>query len=426
MPLADSAERLVYRAAGLPVALGVLLGTYGTSDDDPLRSAFARRYWHPQSASEWTELIAGVVLWPFGLLLASAWFTWRNGPVIRQRYGKGLAAQLAEQIKFYFSAGVLAPWYYIFSLHDGGEKRAGTFIQRFETKTCYFRVLKPRKGTPLNDKCRFAEYCAEHGIRTVETLVNLDGQDSSQPLPDRDLFIKPTTGRGGRGAERWDNIGPSTFSGPAGEQLTGDQLLARLVDRSRGRSLIVQPRMAPHHDLAGITAGALPTTRILTCLDERGEPEVMAAMIRMSFGKNRTVDNLHAGGIGALIDVASGALSKASNLGSDARVGWFSHHPDTGEPIEGRIVPLWEEAKAAAVHAHRHFGDRAVVGWDIAILESGPIFIEGNGNPDLDILQRFMRIGFREHRLAELLAFHLRERGALGLSGDTRKSGAAK
>ena len=424
MPLADSAERLVYRAAGLPVAIGVLVGSYGTPADDTLRFAFAQRYWHPQSIGEWAELFGGIILWPFGLLLASAWFTWRNGPVIRQRYGKRLSAQIGEQLRLYFSAGILAPWYYVFSLHDEGAERADTFIQRFETKTCYFRLLKPRKGTPLNDKRRFAEFCTERGIRTVETLMNLDGKDPGEPLPDRDVFVKPTTGRGGRGAERWDNVGPSTFIGPLGEERSGDELLARLVIRSKHRPLIVQPRMDPHPELTCVTAGALPTTRILTCLDAAGEPKVMAAMIRMSLGKNKTVDNLHAGGIGALIDVASGTLSKASDLGSDARLGWFSAHPDTSAPIEGRLVPLWEEAKAAALNAHRHFADRVVVGWDIAILADGPIFIEGNGNPDLDILQRFMRVGFREHDLGKLLAFHLRERAA-GSAPQQRREGKA-
>lgn len=413
MPLADSAERLVYRAAGLPVALGVLLGAYGTSAEDPLRFAFARRYWHPHRASEWGELLGAILLWPFGLLLASAWFTWRNGPVIRRRSGKSISGQIKDQLRLYFSAGILPPWYYIFSLHDDGDRRAGTYIQRFETKTCYFRLLKAHKGTPLNDKRRFAEFCADHGIRSVETLMNLDGKHPGGRLPDRDLFIKPTTGRGGRGAERWDSIAPSIFSGPAGEQLSGDELLARLVEKSGERPLIVQPRMHPHPDLTSVTAGALPTARILTCLDTAGEPKVMAAMMRTSFGKNRTVDNLHAGGIGALVDVASGTLSKASNLGSDARLGWFSVHPDSGEPIEGKVIPFWEEAKSAVAKAHLSFNDRVVVGWDIAILEDGPIFIEGNGNPDLDILQRFMRIGFREHRFAELLAYHLREYGAV-------------
>jgi len=406
--LRQSAERIVYRVGGLPVALGAALG----NADDSLHAAFARRYWHPESASEWAELIASLILWPFGLLGASAWFTARNGAVIRSRYGKSVPAQIREQLSLYFSDGILPPWYYIFSLHDEGARRAPTYIQRFETKTCYFRVLKRRKGSPLNDKSAFAAHCAKHGIRSVQTLMIIDGGDPARPLPDRDLFVKPRGGRGGRGAERWDCVAPRTFASPAGERLTADELMSQLVERSRERPLIVQPRMKPHPGLAKITSGALPTLRVLTCLDENNEPQVMTAMIRTSFGANKTVDNLHAGGIGTLVDVDTGKLGKASNLGADARLGWFSAHPDTGAPIEGILVPCWEDVKRQAVAAHRAFDDRVVIGWDIAVLEDGPIFIEGNGNPDLDILQRFMPIGLRKHRFAHLLAHHLRLRGA--------------
>jgi len=241
-------------------------------------------------------------------------------------------------------------------------------------------------------------------------LLTLGGERPESGLPERDLFVKPTTGRGGRGAERWDLVGPATFSSPEGEHLGSEQLLDRLVERSRHRQLIVQPRMRPHPKLHEITAGALPTIRVLTCLNERREPEVMTAMLRTSFGGNVTVDNLHAGGIGALIDLEAGTLSKSSNLGSDASLGWFSVHPDTGAQIEGREVPCWDRVKANAVAAHGHFMDRVVIGWDIAIVEDGPIFIEGNGNPDLDILQRFMRIGLREHRFAHLLGHHFGKR----------------
>lgn len=411
MSLADSAERLVYRVAGLPVAVGALFLASGDKTADTLQSAFALQYWNPESAAELAELLGAIVLWPIGLLLASAWFTWRNGEVTRLRHGRSLPRQFGDQLKLYFTDGVLPPWYYIFSLDDDGSHRARTFIERFETKTCYFRLLKTRKGTPLTDKGRFAEYCTEHGIRTAPILMSLDGADPGRPLPEQDLFVKPTRGRGGRGAERWDRTGPSSFSSPAGEEVSGEALLARLVELSRHRPLVVQPRLRPHSDLLPITAGALPTTRVLTCLNEAAEPEVIAATLRMSIGQNRTVDNLHAGGIAALIDIASGTLGKTSNLGSDARLGWFSAHPDSGAQIEGRVVPCWEEVKRHAVAAHRHFTDRVVIGWDIAILEDGPIFIEGNGNPDLDIFQRFMRTGLRKHRFAALLAHHLRQRG---------------
>jgi len=390
----------------LPIAISSSPARSG----DPLRAAFARRYWHPQNADEWSELIGGLVIWPIGVLLAALWFTARNGPVTRRRYGKSMSAQLREQLSLYFTAGILPPWYYIFSLHDEGAARAATFIQRFETKTCYFRLLKRRKGSPLNDKGRFAEYCAEHSLRCAGMLLPLAGSDPGRPLPDVDLFVKPSRGRGGRGAERWDNAGPGAFRSPAGEQLSADDLLRRLVARSCREPLIVQTRLRAHPDLLKLTAGALPTVRVLTCLNTKQQPEVMAAMIRTSFGKNTTVDNLHAGGIGALVDLKTGKLSKASNLGSDARLGWFSAHPDTGAPIEGSAVPCWDAVKALAIAAHRQFDDRVVIGWDIAVLEDGPILIEGNGNPDLDILQRFMRIGLREHRFAQLLAHHMRRR----------------
>lgn len=408
--IADSAERLVYRVAGLPIALRALLGEPVA---DPLRAAFVRRYWHPQGALEWSELLAGLVLWPIALLVGCAWFTWRNGAAIRERYGKSLPSQVREQFELYFAAGVLPPWYYIFSLYDDGTRRAPSFLERFETKTCYFRLLKRRKGTPLNDKSRFASFCAEHGIRCVPTIMSLAGASPRRPLPDCDLFVKPTAGRGGRGAERWDRAGPSSFRGPPGEPLSGEDLLARLVERSRECPLLVQPRLTPHRDLLPLTAGALPTLRVLTCLDARGAPEVIAAMMRTSFGSNRTVDNLHAGGIGALIELSSGTLSRASNLGADAELGWFSAHPDTGASIEGHVVPCWDQVKASALAAHRQFDDRVVIGWDIAVLDDGPVFIEGNGNPDLDILQRFMRVGLREHRFAGLLAHHLQQRGAV-------------
>ena len=396
-----SAERLIYRMAGLPVALRGLW----TRDPDPLRRAFIRRYWRPESLTDVAELVAGIALSPLALPLASLWFTIRNGSLTSQRYGRGIAAQFADQLKLYVSDGVLPPWYYIFRLHED-RSRAGTYIHRFETKPCYFPLLKRRRGSPLNDKEKFAQFAAAHGIPCAPTRVVLRGERPVGSLPQQDLFVKKVVGRGGRGAERWDFVN-GRFQNMEGLRLSVEELIDRLVSRSRKTPLLVQPRMKPHGELRPITAGALPTVRVLTCLDERQAPEVVAAMFRTSIGSNATVDNLHAGGIGALVDLQTGALSKSSNLGSHARLGWFSCHPDTDAPIEGRILPRWEEAKQLALQAHSQFADRIVVGWDVAILDDGPIIIEGNGNPDLDILQRFMTQGFRNHRFGELLGHHL-------------------
>ncbi|HET8750290.1 MAG TPA: sugar-transfer associated ATP-grasp domain-containing protein [Sphingomicrobium sp.] len=408
--LAQHGERLVYRIAGLPVAIGVIWASWGGSESSPLDSAFAAQFWHLQGFGDWLELAAAMLVWPIALAAASIWFTARNGPAIARREGRGVARQFADQLRLYFSAGVLAPWYYVFSLHeDSSRAHARSFLQRFQTKTCLFLLLKERKGSPLNDKARFAEYCSARGIRCVPTMVELNGPPVESGLPDCDLFVKPRTGRGGRGAERWDRVDPFSYQSGS-ERLPAHALLDRLVERSRLRPLLIQPRLRPHPDLTGITAGALPTARIVTCLDERGEPEVMAAMFRMSVGQNATVDNIHAGGIAAAPDIRSGRLSRSSDLGMNARLGWLSVHPDTGERIEGRVLPHWKATKRLAIRAHRSFADRVVIGWDIGILDEGPIVIEGNGNPDMDIIQRFLPVGLRNHRFGELIAFHLQQR----------------
>jgi hypothetical protein len=412
LSIADRAERLVYRVAGLPVAIAKVRGAKRAGGRDALLDgAFCARYWGPADASEWLELIGGIIAAPVAVIASCLWYTARNGPAIKRRGGKGLPAQFADQLRLYFAAGVLAPWYYLFSLdEDGSSERAKTFLQRFETKTSLFVLLKQRKGTPLNDKARFTDHCAAHGIRCVPVIASLDGESRPSSLPDVDLFVKPNKGRGGRGAERWDRVAPFEYARDAGEHFSAGQLLSWLVSRSRRTPLVVQPRLQPHRDLVGLTAGALPTARIVTCLDERGEPEVMVSVFRMSIGANRTVDNMHAGGIAAAPDIASGRLSRASDLGMNARLGWLTAHPDTGEQIEGRALPRWEDAKRLAIRAHRAFSDRVVVGWDIAILEDGPILVEGNGNPDMDIIQRFMRVGLRRHRFGELIAWHLERR----------------
>jgi hypothetical protein len=265
--------------------------------------------------------------------------------------------------------------------------------------------------TELNDKKVFADYCLEKRVPCVPYLLFLDGSDVGEAkLPDCDLFVKPAGGRGGRGAERWDLVRPDIFSGPSGEKLGTNELVSRLNDPAKQRPLLVQRRLSAHTEVADLTAGALPTVRVSTCLDERSEPEVVGAVFRMAIGSNRTVDNLHAGGIAAGVDIEKGTLSAASNLGMDARLGWLDKHPDTGAEIVGCKLPQWQEIKALAIQAHRAFDDRVIVGWDIGVTDQGPLVVEGNSSPDLDIVQRFGQPACTT-RLGELLAWHLRHRG---------------
>jgi hypothetical protein len=411
--VANGLERTIYVIAGLPIALrGVALAP--TPHARIIRRAFARKYWHPDSISDAVSLAAGLLLTPIAVPLAALWFTLRNGPVIRQREGRGLVAQFVEHLRLYTRAGIVGPWYYILSLHRDGPRRAATFLQRCETKRGVYALLKDDAPTPVGNKSAFAERCGAAGVRAVACEMVVDGRDADPAqLPDCDLFVKPLTGCGGKGAERWDRVGPRQWSN--GSLVAGDgDLLEEL--RSRERALVVQRRIRPHPALAPLTSGATPTVRALTILDEGGRPELVATVFRMSIGPNRTVDNIHAGGLACAVSLDEGMLGLASNLGSDARLGWHCDHPTTGARIEGMRLPFWDEVKALAVKAHKTVEGRIVIGWDIAIAEDGPIVIEGNRGPDMDLMQRFMETGFcGAHRFGELIAYHLVIRG-YGLS----------
>ena len=409
MKMAVRGEKLVYRIGGLPVALR---SSDGDRTCDTIRRAYAHAYWRPARWDGYLEIAAAWLLWPIVAFIGPLWFTAKNGQAIWRRHKRGLLRQFLDQARLFFTDGVVAPWYYIFELaKDPSSERAELFVQRSGTKAGIYPLLRRGVTTELNNKKIFADYCAEKGVPCVPYLLFLDGSDPGEAkLPDCDLFVKPGGGRGGRGAERWDLVRPGIFSGPDVEKLGANELLGRLKERAKHRPLLVQRRINANPEVADLTAGALPTVRVTTCLNEQGEPEVVGAVFRMAIGSNRTVDNLHAGGIAAGVDLEKGMLSAASNLGMDARLGWLDRHPDTGAEIFGRALPQWEETKALAIQAHRAFDDRVIVGWDIGVTEQGPLVVEGNSSPDLDIVQRFDQPACAT-RLGSLLGWHLKQRG---------------
>lgn len=405
-------ETILYRVAGLPVALAALFRPKGHDALSAMRAAYAHHYWSPESWGEMVDIALAFALSPVILVLSALWFTAHNGPQIARRCGRPLWKQLRDQVTCYASAGVLPPWYYIFSLHDGdAATRAGAFLNRYETKRGLYRLLtrKRKSLSPLADKAAFGRWCADRGLPAATIIGTAGGgRYDGGPLPETDLFVKPIIGRGGRGAERWDHLGGGRYSHQRYGVLSEGQLRDRLATQSVVTPRLVQLRLVNHPDLQRFSNGALATVRVLTCLDERGQPEVTAAVFRMAVGDNRTVDNIHAGGIAAGIDLASGRLGQASDIGMSAAVGWLDRHPDTNAAIAGTILPGWRAICALALRAHAAFADRVCIGWDIALTDSGPCLVEGNGAPDVDLMQRPLRRGLANERFGILLAYHVR------------------
>ncbi len=402
-----------------------LLWSFLPGDDSTasfLHKFYCRGVWRERGFVARLRLLAAFALWPIVIPGMVVWCTWLNAEAVERRVGKGAIRQAAEQLQLAATHAVLPPWYYIFELfEDDKRRRAGEYLHRFETKGGIHRFLKRApKGarTPLRDKLRFAAWCRSHGLANASVVLAADHGEflpeflphpgAAPVLPESDLFVKPFAGRGGAGAERWRHAGGGRYVDDAGTTLASAELLAHFRRRSRAAGCIVQRRFANHPLIADLSNGALSTVRLVTIVNERDEFEPLHAVLRMAIGANTVVDNFHAGGIAANVDMATGTLGRATDVGLRPEIGWRDHHPDTGAQITGRVLPLWAETLALAARGHAAFADRLLIGWDIAITADGPVLIEGNSGPDLDIIQRVGAAPVGNARLGALIALHLR------------------
>ena len=77
----------------------------------------------------------------------------------------------------------------------------------------------------------------------------------------------------------------------------------------------------------------------------------------------------------------------------------FTHHPDTGNTIEGSVLTGWKEAVSVVLRAQQALPELRATGWDVAITEDGPVLVETNPRYSFAGLQVAHRRGLK-HEIA--------------------------
>lgn len=84
------------------------------------------------------------------------------------------------------------------------------------------------------------------------------------------------------------------------------------------------------------------------------------------------------GGIVFPIDLSNGKLGTGQGRSSNGH----THHPDTGVPVAGQMIPHWNAVLEYACSAHRKAPEGLdLIGWDICLSANGLCLIEGNRTP---------------------------------------------
>lgn len=262
--------------------------------------------------------------------------------------------------------------------------------------------LKSRNcSTPLYDIIE-----TEQQIKTIEERLT----------PYNDFVVKPARGSGGDGILVFKDKVYGRYRQINGKLTTTQELSYHLSCLLSGAySLggssdyaIIEKRVVVDPVFAEVSYEGIPDIRIISLL---GYPAM--AMVRLPTRLSGGKANLHQGAIGVGVDLTTG-----KTLGGVYHNDIIDYHPDTLNSIVDIEVPYWNKILEIASSCYELTG-LGYLGVDIVLdKEQGPLMLELNARPGLNIqianreggLKRYRTIEARYHQyphesVAEKVAF---------------------
>lgn len=253
----------------------------------------------------------------------------------------------------------------------------------------YTLAYNPRHLYPLvDDKLKTKRLALDAGLGVPDLYGVVEIEHQIAGLSEylrryNDFVIKPAQGTGGDGI--------IVVTGRVGEHYRKSSSKLMTVEEMRHHvSSILSGlySLGGHNDKAIIEA-RVEFDPVFEKISFQGVPDIriiiflgvpVMAMVRLPTSVSDGKANLHQGAIGAGIDIASGVTMAAvwhNNV--------IDRHPDTNNPVTGVQVPYWEELLEIAVRCHELTG-LGYFGVDLVLdRERGPVLLELNARPGLNI-----------------------------------------
>ena len=342
-------------------------------------------------------MLALTITWPVRALLLISQNLRTFAPTIRQRTGVRVGRQAREQLWLAFIHALPPVAYYHYELYRP-EQRAlvDDYIHQYEASSLLPYLNRYQCHPAIDDKAAFAHFCTQAGLPTVPILaIGKAGRVTWYAETQPDLFLKPSIGARGEGAQRWQLTG-ERYQASQGDSFAQSELTARLAKLSQTQAYLVQPCLANHPAIAELSPGALATVRFVTGRTPDGTIELIAATFKMAW--RPSIINTH--GLNSPVDLTTGQLGRAYRYHPICT--GFAQHPITAAPLVERRLPDWSAALALAQQAHRHFPAYVFLGWDVALTPQGPLLLEGNAGWDVLTVQKPQRTPLAQTRFATI------------------------
>ncbi|KTD52963.1 alpha-L-glutamate ligase-like protein [Legionella quateirensis] len=274
-----------------------------------------------------------------------------------------------------------------------------------QRNTDFVLRYNPRKLFPLvDDKLKTKKLALKAGIAVPPLYDIIETEQQIRNIEERfspynDFVVKPARGSGGDGILVFKDKVYGRYRQINGKLTTHQELSYHLSCLLSGAySLggssdyaIIEKRVVVDPVFAEVSYEGIPDIRIITLL---GYPAM--AMVRLPTRLSGGKANLHQGAIGVGVDLATG-----KTLGGVFQNDTIDYHPDTLNPIVDIEVPYWNKILEIASSCYDLTG-LGYLGVDIVLdKDHGPLMLELNARPGLNIQIANREGGLNRYRAIE-------------------------
>lgn len=281
---------------------------------------------------------------------------------VHAKTGKSKAAIFLDMLGCTVKYGAGYYDYQIFNFANLTADQRATFMTRALSRKLNV-FLNDADYTPLFDnKDEFNKLFARFIRRNWLVLPESSKEDVLAFLQGKEeVFVKIKDGECSHGCERirladWPDLEALYDHIQAG----GFGLLEDVVDQ--------------HPDVERLHPGSVNCLRVITLLDDDGEPHVLYVVQKMGMGDSFVDCNC----LFTPVDPETGKMKYPAHSGNTPLGIVYDEHPDTHIPLVGYQLPFVKEAVEICLEAAKVVPQVRYVGWDVAISRDGPEFIEGN------------------------------------------------
>lgn len=192
----------------------------------------------------------------------------------------------------------------------------------------------------------------------------------------KEIMKKPISGLGGANVEKL--------------QTKDIKDISIFYETMKQENFLIEEVIKQHKEWAKLNPSSINTIRVVTkCVN--GKSDILFAAARIGTS-NSVVDNFHSGGVGVNINITKGILQGKA---IDKKNNESEFTPSTNIKVDGYEIPYWNEIIKMTKSAAKVNQNVNIVGWDVAITPTGPVIIEGNRGPGMDLIQVLLKRGVK-------------------------------